>query len=48
MIVPSRGLIMRASARRSVDLPHALGPTMAVNERSGIATSSPSDTTRSS
>ena len=44
--VPARGLSMRASPRSSVDLPHALGPTMAVNEASGIATSSASETTR--
>ena len=44
--VPACGFIMRASPRSSVDLPHALGPTMAVNESSGIATSSASETTR--
>ena len=36
--VPSRGLSIRASARRSVDFPHALGPTIAVKPPSGIVT----------
>ena len=44
--VPAFGLSMRASPRSSVDLPHAFGPTMQVNESSGIATSSSSETTR--
>lgn len=35
---PSRGLSIRDSARSSVDLPHALGPTITVNEWSGIST----------
>ncbi|CAM5713183.1 hypothetical protein SVIOM74S_02509 [Streptomyces violarus] len=33
---PSLGLSIRDSARRSVDLPHALGPTITVKELSGI------------
>ena len=45
---PSRGLSIRASARNMVDLPHALGPTTTVNDPSGIVTSSPSTTVRSS
>ena len=36
--VPSRGLSIRASARRSVDLPHAFGPTIAVKPPSAIST----------
>ncbi len=35
---PSVGFSIRARARSSVDLPQALGPTMTVNEWSGIRT----------
>ena len=35
---PPRGLSTRTSARSSVDLPHAFGPTMAVNALAGIET----------
>jgi len=43
---PARGFSIRASARSRVDLPQALGPTMTVNEPSGIATESRSTTVR--
>jgi hypothetical protein len=46
--LPAAGLIMRASPRSSVDLPQALGPTITVNEPSGIATSSSRMTVRCS
>ena len=35
---PARGLSMRTSARSSVDLPHAFGPTIAVKPPSGMST----------
>ena len=35
---PARGLSIRTSARRSVDLPQAFGPTMAVKPPGGTAT----------
>ena len=38
MTLPARGLSIRTSARSSVDLPHAFGPTIAVKPPSGIAT----------
>ncbi len=43
---PARGFSMRANALSNVDLPHAFGPTMTVNEPSGITTPSPSATVR--
>lgn len=45
---PALGFSSRESPRSSVDLPHALGPTMTVNERSGISTSRCSLMTRPS
>ncbi len=45
---PCDGLSRRDSARSSVDFPHAFGPTITVNEPSGIVTSSPEEMTRSS
>ena len=42
---PAVGMRTRASARSSVDLPHPLGPMMAVNEPSGIATDRPVEMT---
>lgn len=44
--LPWLGLSMRERARRSVDLPHALGPTITVKELSGISTDSCSAMTR--
>jgi hypothetical protein len=35
---PAAGLSIRDRARRSVDLPQALGPTITVKERSGMRT----------
>ena len=35
---PARGLRVRPSARRSVDLPQPLGPMITVNEARGICT----------
>lgn len=35
---PAAGLSIRESARSSVDLPQAFGPTMTVKEWSGMAT----------
>ncbi len=35
---PCAGGSSRAGVRSNVDLPHALGPTITVKERSGIAT----------
>ena len=46
--LPAFGLSIRTSARSSVDLPHALGPTIAVKPPSGMSTDSPSATTRAS
>ena len=43
---PRRGLSSRASARSSVVLPQAFGPTITVNESSGISMPSRSATTR--
>lgn len=45
---PERGLSIRASALRSVDLPQAFGPMMTVKERSGISTPSELTTVRCS
>jgi hypothetical protein len=45
---PRRGASSPASARSSVELPHALGPTTTVNEPSGIRTSRSEATTRRS
>lgn len=36
--VPALGRSIRDSARSSVDLPHAFGPMITVNELSGTAT----------
>jgi hypothetical protein len=46
--VPRLGLRRRARARRSVDLPHALGPTMTVIFPVGMSTDSRCTTSRSS
>ncbi len=46
--VPARGFMSRASALSRVDLPHAFGPTTAVNDPSGMLTPSSVATTRSS
>ena len=43
--VPVRGLSIRTSARSSVDLPQALGPTIAVKPPSGMSTARPRVTT---
>ena len=43
--VPVRGLSIRTSARSSVDLPQALGPTIAVKPPSGMSTARPCVTT---
>ncbi len=43
---PSVGRSIRDSARSSVDLPQALGPTITVKELSGISTDSCSAITR--
>lgn len=43
---PWRGFSMRDSARSRVDLPQALGPTITVNELSGISTDNRSAMTR--
>jgi hypothetical protein len=46
--LPSLGRSIRDSARSSVDLPQALGPTITVNELSGISTDSSRAMTRCS
>ncbi len=43
---PAEGLSSRDSPRSSVDLPHAFGPTIIVNDLSGIDTDRPSLMTR--
>jgi hypothetical protein len=43
---PADGLNRRDSPRSRVDLPHAFGPTMTVNDSSGIATDSSWEMTR--
>jgi hypothetical protein len=45
---PSVGLSMRTSARSNVDLPQALGPTIAVNPPAGMSTDNSRVTTRPS
>src|SRR6056297_859342 len=45
--VPDAGVSRRARARNSVDLPHALAPTMTVMRPSGMATERSSATRRS-
>ena len=45
---PRDGLSRRDSARSSVDLPHAFGPTITVNDPSGMLTSRSEEMTRSS
>ncbi len=44
--LPWAGLSVRDSARNSVDLPHALGPTMTVKELSGMRTARSREMTR--
>lgn len=44
---PDDGVSSRTNAFSNVDFPHALGPTMAVNEPSGTARLTRVDTTRS-
>ena len=46
MTLPRRGASSPDSARSSVDLPHALGPTITVNDPSGIATDRSAATSR--
>jgi hypothetical protein len=45
--LPARGVRSRDIERSSVDLPHALGPTIAVIRPGGTATESPAMTVRS-
>jgi hypothetical protein len=45
---PVPGLSSRARARRRVDFPHAFGPTITVNDSSGIDTERFSEMTRRS